>query len=72
MTKKEPIVIWSTESKEDQPYSKTTWFRCMKVEEFVRKISETDKIMGVVFEGNNIGFILDEIIDPEKPLPGEE
>ena len=32
----------------------------MKVEEFVKKVEEKNKIAGIIFSRNNIGFILDD------------
>lgn len=54
-------VHWLIDSKEDHEYETTTWFRCMGIEDFVNKIKKNGqwKIVGIIFEGNNIGFILE-------------
>jgi hypothetical protein len=60
MEEKKEIVKWLADSKEDKPYPITTWYRCVKIQEFVEKVEKEHKIVGVVFSGNNLGFILDK------------
>ena len=57
---KEDRVMWLVGSEENKPYQMTTWLRCMKCQEFVEKVEEKHKIVGVVFSDNNLGFILEE------------
>ncbi len=52
-------VHWMIDSEEEKKYQITTYFRCMKIEEFINTIEKENKIVGLIFEGNNIGFILD-------------
>ena len=56
----EEKIFWLSSSVENKPYAKTTWYRCMKGEEFVKRVEEKNKIVGVIFSHNDIGFILDE------------
>jgi len=56
----EEKIFWFAGSVEDKPYAKITWYRCMKGEEFVKRVEEKNKIVGVIFSHNDIGFILDE------------
>ena len=51
-------VHWLVGSEEDAPYKTTTWYRCMGVEDFAKRVEEEEQIVGIVFSGNNIGFIL--------------
>ena len=55
----EDKVYWLVDSEPDKPYGQSTWFRSMGIEDFVKKVEEKHKIVGVTFSGNNIGFILD-------------
>jgi hypothetical protein len=54
-------VYWLVDSEENKAYDTTTWLRCMKIQEFVEKVEEKNKIVGVVFSDNNIGFVLDNV-----------
>lgn len=56
----EEKVYWLLDSQPDVPYNDTTWYRSMKIEEFVKIVEEKHKIVGITFSGNNIGFILDK------------
>ena len=56
----EKITIWSTESEENKKYEKSTYLRVMKVQSFVEKVQEDNKIIGITFEDNLLGFILEE------------
>jgi hypothetical protein len=60
IAEKNDEVMWLVDSEPDKPYQTTTWYRCVKGEEFVNKVKEKYKIVGITFEGNNIGFILDK------------
>ena len=53
-------VYWLENSEENKEYETTTWYRCMKGEDFVKKVEEKYNVVGITFEGNNIGFILDD------------
>jgi hypothetical protein len=54
-------VYWLVDSDENKPYKITTWYRCVKGQEFVEKVEKENKIVGIIFSDNNIGFILDDI-----------
>lgn len=56
----EDKVYWLVDSEPNKPYENSTWYRSIKIEEFVKKVEEKHKIVGITFDGNNIGFILDE------------
>lgn len=54
-------VYWLQDSEQDKPYTVTTWYRSVGIQEFVERVEaqkENNKIVGVIFSGNNIGFIL--------------
>lgn len=55
-----PPIKWFVDSEEDKPYHTTTWYRCAGIENFVKDVEKTHKIVGITFEDNNIGFILDD------------
>lgn len=52
------IVKWFRNCEFNKQY-KAIWHRSAKVQEFVESIEEKNKIVGVIFSDNNIGFILD-------------
>jgi len=52
-------VKWLVGSKKNKKYETTTWIRCVEIEDFVNKVEKKYKIVGVAFEGNNLGFIVD-------------
>ena len=54
------ITIWSTESEENKKYDKSTYLRVLKVQSFVEKVQEDNKIVAVTFEDNLLGFILED------------
>lgn len=60
MNKEENKVYWLVGSEENKPYDVTTWYRSVGIEKFVKKVEEENKIVGVIFSDNNIGFILDK------------
>ena len=53
-------VRWLADSEVDKPYESTTWFRTPKLAEFVELVEKENKIVGIIFEDNMIGFVLDE------------
>ena len=53
-------VYWLINSKENEPYPCSTWYRCMGIEEFVKKVEEKHEIVGLLFEKNNLGFVIKE------------
>lgn len=53
-------VYWLTNSKSDFLYKTTTWYRCMKGQDFVELVEKENTIVGIIFSDNNIGFILDD------------
>ena len=57
---KEDKVFWLVDSEENKQYKTTTWFRCVGGEKFVKLVQEKHKIVGISFEDNNVGFILDD------------
>ena len=63
---KKDKVYWLVDSEENKPYGITTWYRCMKIEEFVKKVEEENKIIAVMFSGNNLGFIIDKKTNHEN------
>lgn len=53
-------VHWLANSEENIPYKSTTWYRCVGIEKFVNLVEEQgDKIVGIIFSENNLGFVLD-------------
>lgn len=54
------IVIYTEFSEMEVPYSTTTWYQCHGIQKFVEKVQEENKIVGVIFSGNNLGFIIDK------------
>jgi len=52
-------VYWLVGSEEMKPYDTSTWYRCMKIEEFVKKVEENNTIVGIIFSDNNLGFVLE-------------
>ena len=36
----------------------STWYRCPGIEDFVKRVEKEHVIIGVMFEGNNLGFLL--------------
>jgi hypothetical protein len=57
---KKDKVYWLINSEENKPYPTSTWYRCMGIEEFVKKVEKKHAIVGIAFDGNNLGFILDK------------
>ena len=53
-------VLWLESDVENKHYDRTTWYRCVGVQKFVKKVEETKTIVAVVFSGNNLGFIIEE------------
>lgn len=53
-------VFWLINSNADVPYGTSTWYRSVGIEDFVKLIEKKDEIVGITFEGNSIGFIIDE------------
>lgn len=51
-------VFFTIEADPDKEYNSTAWYRCVGVHDFIDKVEDTNKIVGVVISGNNIGFIL--------------
>lgn len=54
-------VYWLADSEENKPYPTATWYRSVGVQEFVEKVEKEHRIVGVIFSGNNIGFVLDNV-----------
>ena len=57
---KPEIVKFLEDAEIGKEYKTTTWFRCMNIQDFVEKVEKDNKIVGVIFSGNNLGFIIDE------------
>jgi len=58
MDKQKDKVYWLINSKENESYPTSTWVRCMKIEEFVKRVEKESEIIGILFKGNNLGFVL--------------
>ena len=56
----EKKVHWTIKSVSKKAYSITTWYRAVGVENFVNLVEKKNKIVGIIFDDNNIGFLLDE------------
>ena len=56
---KEDKVYWLANSDEGKQYSRSTWYRCVGLQDFLEKVEKEDKIVAIVVNDNNIGFILD-------------
>ncbi len=60
---KSGIVLWTTESEMYKKYDTTTWFDSEGIGKFIKKTIREDysdfNIVGVVFEDNQIGLIID-------------
>jgi hypothetical protein len=57
---KEDKVYWLADSEVEKPYPTSTWYRSAGIEAFVERVEKEHKIVGIVFSGNNIGFVLDK------------
>ena len=53
-------VYWLVGSEQDKPYDQSTWYRSAGIQDFVEKVEKEHQIVGVIFSGNNIGFVLAE------------
>ena len=53
-------VYWLADSEENKPYEISTYLRVMKIEKFINDVEKKHKIVGITFEDNLLGFILDE------------
>lgn len=53
-------VYWLPGSIKGKAYEKSTWYRCSGIEDFVKRVEQEKVIVGIVFSGNNLGFIVDE------------
>jgi len=51
-------VYWLINSEQDVKYDKTTWYRCVGIENFIKRTEEKFEIVGVLAEENNLGFVL--------------
>ena len=38
----------------------TVWYRCMGIEQFIRRVEVRRNIMGITFDGSNIGFLTED------------
>jgi hypothetical protein len=57
-------IYWFADSNIDREYSRTTWYRCMGITQFIRDVEKTNKIVALIIpdgedDRNNIGFILE-------------
>lgn len=41
-------------------YDTVAYYRCIKIEDFVNKVEKDNKIVGITFSDNNLGFIIDK------------
>jgi hypothetical protein len=53
-------VKWLECAEDNKKYKTTTWYRCVLIEGFVNEVEEESKIVGIIFDGNKIGFVLDD------------
>jgi hypothetical protein len=53
------MIFWFNNAEVGKGYEESTYYRCPGIEEFIEKVQEKKKIVGLEIEGNNIGFILD-------------
>ena len=53
-------VYWLADSDINKPYGISTYLRVMKIEKFIKDVEKEHKIVGLTFEDNLLGFILDE------------
>jgi hypothetical protein len=54
------IVYMFEDAKEGKPYDKVAYYRCVGIEDFIKKVKEKSNIVGITLEGNNLGFIVDD------------
>jgi len=52
-------VYWLVGSEEEKIYDTSTWYRCLGIEKFIKEVEKDHKIIGVMFEGNNLGFVIE-------------
>lgn len=53
-------MFWLADSEEGMQYNKSTYYRCVGIEDFVKKVEDGgSKIVGITFSDNNLGFILE-------------
>lgn len=57
---KPEIVKFLEDAEIGKEYKTTTWYRSVGIQDFVEKVEKDNKIVGVIFSDNNIGFIIDE------------
>ena len=60
MKKNNLKIHWFVDVEESKWYDKTVWFRCGGIGNYVNLIEKGHVIVGVKFDNNNIGFIIDE------------
>jgi len=53
-------IYWLANSEPNKEYEITSWYRCTGGQKFVKELEKEHKIVGIIFEDNNIGFILDK------------
>lgn len=56
----EKKIMWLVNSKKNKIYENMVWFRCVGIQEFIKKVENDNKIVAVIASGNNICFLLDD------------
>lgn len=54
----EEKVYWLIGAEEAKVYDRTTWYRCVGIENFVKRVEKENQIVGIIFHRNNLGFII--------------
>lgn len=57
---RQDIVKFFESAEIGKEYRATTWYRSVKIQDFVERVEEENEIVGVIFSGNNIGFIIEK------------
>jgi len=53
-------VYWLADSDIGKKYTKTTWYRSVGIQKFLETVEKDHKIVAILAEGNNIGFVIDK------------
>jgi hypothetical protein len=53
-------VFWLDNAEMGKEYTNVVWYRCVGGENFIKEIEESgERIVGIDFHDNNVGFIID-------------
>ena len=69
MAKEKEKVYWLINSEENKPYKTSTYYRSVGIEDFIKLVEKKSEIVGITFEGNNIGFILNDKTSSQEKSP---